>query len=267
MENIENPGGTQPMGDRAGRDGGFPPGRVMGRYVVLEPIGRGMMGEVYAAYDVDLDRKVALKVVSPIAATSATAAASEARLMREARAMAQLAHPHIVTVHEVGQLAGRVFLAMEFVGGTTLADRMDSRPGQREVVELFLQAGRGLAAAHAAGLVHRDFKPANARVGREGRVRVTDFGLARPDEPVDRATPSPTLTAITQTGVLVGTPAYMAPEQHLRGPIDARSDQFSFCVALYEGLYGERPFAGESQPELAAAVVAGRMREPPPDAK
>jgi tetratricopeptide (TPR) repeat protein len=267
MENIEDQGGTQPVSDRTGRDGVFPPGSVMGRYVVLEPIGRGTMGEVHAAYDVDLDRKVALKVVSRVAGTSVAAAASEARLMREARAMAQLAHPNIVTVHEVGQFAGQVFVAMEFVDGATLADRMDSRPGQREVVELFIQAGRGLAAAHAAGLVHRDFKPANVLVGRDGRVRVTDFGLARADESADRAIPSPALTGITQTGVLIGTPAYMAPEQHLRQTIDARSDQFNFCVALYEGLYGERPFAGEALPELAAAVVAGRMREPPADAK
>lgn len=124
---TEDQGGTQPMSDPAGRDGVFPPGRVMGRYVVLEPIGRGTMGEVHAAYDVDLDRKVALKVVSRVAGASVAAAAGEARLMREARAMAQLAHPNIVTVHEVGQLAGQVFVAMEFVDGTTLADRMDGR--------------------------------------------------------------------------------------------------------------------------------------------
>src|SRR5690242_17002889 len=207
MENTEELGRTQPVSDARGHDA-FRSGKIMGRYAVLDPIGRGTMGEVYAAYDVNLDRKVALKFVSPAAGSAIAEAAREARLMREARAMAQLAHPNIVTVHEVGQFAGQVFVAMEFVEGTTLADRMDHRPAQREIVALFSQAGRGLAAAHAAGLVHRDFKPANVLVGRDGRVRVTDFGLARPGEPLDRAALAPALPTLTQTGVLAGTPAY-----------------------------------------------------------
>jgi tetratricopeptide (TPR) repeat protein len=193
------------------------------------------------------------------------------RLRREAQAMAQLAHPNVVAVHDVGVYEDRVFVAMEYVQGTTLAHWLAAAPRtQREILGAFIAAGRGLAAAHAAGLVHRDFKPENVMVGDDGRVRVGDFGLARPfDTRVARfakpATDTP--TDLTSTGVVVGTPLYMAPEQYLGDPADARTDQFSFCVALHGAIYGVRPFAGDTFTDLAAAVLGGKIEPTPKDVR
>jgi tetratricopeptide (TPR) repeat protein len=255
-------------------------GETVGRYVVIDRVGAGGMAVVYAAYDPELDRKVALKLLHPDASGSASAGDAKLRLLREAQATARLSHPNVVTVHDVGAYRDQVFIALEFVEGDTLWQRMaDLRPRWREILTLFLSAGRGLAAAHAAGLVHRDFKPTNVLVGQDGRPRVADFGLARqvgqspavaalaagvqalgqPD-----ARPSPALgTPLTLRGAVLGTPAYMAPEQVEGQPADARSDQFSFCVALWEGLYGERPFAGNTEAALFESIRQGALRAPP----
>ncbi|HEX3480956.1 MAG TPA: serine/threonine-protein kinase [Kofleriaceae bacterium] len=231
-----------------------------GRYILLELIGAGGMGVVYAAFDPRLDRKVALKLVWD------EDAAARASIEREARLAARLQHPNAIAIYDVGAVGERVYLAMEYVDGATLAAWVRGARTRREVLGVFVQAARGLAAAHRAGLVHRDFKPSNALVGNDGRVRVLDFGLARavhdapdrPDRPAGPRTPD-----ASGGGSRAGSPAYMAPEQ-LRGePAGPAADQFAFCVALHEALYGTRPFAGDSLDELAASVQAGRVVEPP----
>ncbi|HET6582802.1 MAG TPA: serine/threonine-protein kinase [Nannocystaceae bacterium] len=265
-------------------------GSRLGRYVVLSRIGAGGMGVVYAAYDPELDRKVAIKLLRGSAGGSVPKewADQRARLLREAQAMAKLSHPNVITVHDVGTIEADpnsgplVFLAMEFVDGTTLSAWMKERKRSwREVLHVLLAAGRGLAAAHAVGLVHRDFKPDNVLLGRDpqgahgfARVLVTDFGLARPAAGKTDAFASVAPVAgtralglaLTQTGALVGTPAFMAPEQLAGERSDAQSDQFSFCVTAYDGLYRERPFAGRVLSELIANVGEGRVRPPPRDA-
>jgi serine/threonine protein kinase/WD40 repeat protein len=276
----------------------------IGRFVVIKRIGEGGMGMVYAAYDDVLDRKVAVKLLHPRGAGGSDA---RARLVREAQALARLSHPAVIHVYEVDTWQDQVYVAMEFVDGGTLAQwqRQEGR-AWREVLEAYVAAGRGLAAAHAAGIVHRDFKAANVLVRRDGAVRVVDFGLARQEleasaaqsggRPLelDADTPrgvllgeggtgrsSPRYEAIsggrpasaaeafsgdaplTRTGVIMGTPAYMAPEQHLGHRADARSDQFAYCVSLYEALYGFRPFAGQTLAALRRNVLAGRIEQPP----
>jgi len=347
-------------------------GAAIGRYLVLNLIGRGGMGEVYAAYDPELDRKVAIKVLRASSSAGVDAVEGRGRILREAQALAQLSDPNVVAVYDVGTVDDRVFLAMEFVDGSTLSFWQHAQPRTwREIVTLYAAAGRGLAAAHRRGLVHRDFKPDNAMVGRDGHVRVMDFGLARSAEtpaadgppseertrnsssarviatsltassrspgrtpaggqlrpgerlsasgvvvpaladdsssagwerparlspaaalamaPLDleaatrnlavpRSGTNPTVIErspggaaasgalnlrLTQTGAMMGTPAYMAPEQFAGKAAEARSDQFSFCVALYEALYGERPFAGKNLTDLTRNVLAGQVREAP----
>jgi eukaryotic-like serine/threonine-protein kinase len=232
---------------------GPPPGSLMGRYIVLYRVGKGGQGIVLAAYDPELDRKVALKIVSESEDDSR-------ELVREARALAKLAHENVVVVHDVGAVEGRVFIAMEFVdGGDLRAWLAAEQRSWREIVAIFEKAGRGLAASHRAGLVHRDFKPANVLVSTTGRVLVTDFGLAR-------AAPRASRPAFDATGV-VGTPAYMSPEQLAGDPADERSDQYSFCASLYEALYGTRPYAGTSLDELAASIQRGALVAPVTDTK
>ncbi|PRP99623.1 serine/threonine-protein kinase [Enhygromyxa salina] len=333
----------------------------VGRYALLRELGRGAIGVVYAAYHEGLDRKLAIKLLNPQRARRADL---EARLRREARALAKLSHPNVVQVYDVGEFEGRVFVAMEFVDGETLGDWIRGERGIDEIVAMFAEAGRGLAAAHEAGVIHRDFKPDNVLVGRDDRPRVLDFGLACPIEPIafaeiDRARldtdgeaaqfgtsldqllrtgelgdgelrsissarrryaadatddghappapgddvelsqdailthsnivlpaqrdgefddtlskhPHPSERAgedegeddvITRTGALMGTPAYMSPEQFVGRSVDAASDQFSFCVALHEALYGHRPFVGKSALELGIATGAGEIVEAPP---
>jgi serine/threonine protein kinase/Tfp pilus assembly protein PilF len=307
----------------------FGRGTCVGRYVVIDALGAGGMGVVYRAYDPELDRRVALKLVRELSEQAT------ARLIAEAQALARVSHPNIVAVHDVGRFAGSVFIAMELVEGRTLQAwyRGQARPW-RETLAALLAAGRGLAAAHAAGLIHRDFKPSNVIVGDDGRVRVLDFGLARVatlttsstttgetrelsgDQPAvagarggatgggdggdgDEVTATAEGVATSSTAVeippdealarralmvdhdgstidddaalpqilasrVIGTPVYMAPEQRKRGVIDARADQFSFAVAAWELLYGERPFEGTDAASYAASAAAGRLRTPPP---
>ena len=246
--------------------------RRIHRFAVLRQIGAGGMGVVYAGYDEELDRRVAIKVVRE----DLVASQGRSRILREAQAMAKVSHPNVVQVFEVGEFAGQVFVAMEFIKGHTLADWLTTQErGWEDTLEMYLQAGRGLAAAHHQGLVHRDFKPDNVLVGDDGRARVLDFGLARAegslapdnDSALVRAHPPASVltTNLTMAGTIMGTPAFMSPEQHLGESADARSDQFSFCVALYGALYGYPPFAGDSLVELSESVIDGKLRPPPAD--
>lgn len=279
----------------------LPPGdaeagpELAGPYVLADQIGAGGMGVVYRAHDPRLDRSLAVKIMR----TDARGSPAQ-RLMREAQAMARVTHPNVVEIYDVGTEGSRVFIAMELVEGGTLATLVKSRPPRGQILDAFIAAGRGLIAAHATGLVHRDFKPDNVLIGSDGRVRVTDFGLAcatsatelappsSDDEPrareqdsqgaVDtvevgieapriavrdsgRATEASAAapvrgfghTALTGAGLAMGTPRYMAPEQHHGQPTDARADQYAFCVALFEALTGEAPFKAESPRDLAYA--------------
>jgi serine/threonine protein kinase/tetratricopeptide (TPR) repeat protein len=293
----------------------FERGTIVDRYTILERVGKGGMGEVYAAYDSKLDRRVALKLLL------SQDEGGESRLAREAQAMARLSHPNVVAVFDTGVIEGRRFLAMEFVQGSTLRVWLHSaKRTTAEILQVYMQAGRGLAAAHEAGLVHRDFKPDNVLVSPQGAVKVTDFGLVRAEEdeetrradaleklaaklassegdgsavrkvgsetetmaPTDRMaalslSPLPRLppvpsskpsigsldTPMTEAGALLGTLGYMAPEQYLSEPVNAKTDQFAFAVALWDALYGQKPFAGKAVLELADAAVHGRIREPP----
>ncbi len=242
---------------------------TIGRYRILEPIGRGAMGVVYSAYDPGLDRRVALKLLGAERAGKDREQMT-ARLLREGQAMARLAHPNVVTVFDSGELdeGAGIFLAMELVDGETLGAWLAREPRPwRAVLAAFVDAGRGLAAAHHAGVVHRDFKPDNVLVGKDGRVRVTDFGLARHDGAASGEGPADLPLAVTAAGMLVGTPAYMAPEQ-LRGePAGEPADVFAFSSALYQALWRQRPFAGETLAELRASVLRGEVREPPASPK
>jgi tetratricopeptide (TPR) repeat protein len=239
---------------------------VLGRYRLGRRLGAGGMGIVFEAHDPELHRRVAIKLLR--LGGGEDAKSTQTRLLREARAMAKLAHPNVVAVHDVGRVGEQVFIAMELVEGTTLGTWLASeRRSQAEILAVFAQAGRGLQAAHEVGLVHRDFKPDNVLIGRDGRARVTDFGLAQPAM-VANVVPGRTaalaaITALvgrhTAPGALVGTPAYMAPEQWCGAAADARSDQFAFCVALHEALYGARPFAGEDAKELSDNVLHERL--------
>jgi serine/threonine protein kinase len=241
---------------------------TLGRFKLLRRIGSGAMGVVYEGLDAELERRVALKVLRPeIEAQRSLQARS--RMMREAQALARLRHPNVTMIYEVGTSdEGALFFAMELVEGRTLGRWLRSRPRSwREIVEVFLQAGRGLAAAHRAGLVHRDFKPENVIVDDDGSARVVDFGLARTtgmaellptlDDNEPASGPQPLPLHLTCTGAVLGTPAYMAPEQFQGAPLHAASDQFSFCVALFEALYGRRPFPGNDLPSLQRSLMRG----------
>jgi tetratricopeptide (TPR) repeat protein/predicted Ser/Thr protein kinase len=291
-------------------EAGLAKGATIGRYVVLGLLGRGGMGEVYAAYDPELDRKIAVKLLRSRGVASTVDART--RLLREAQAIARLSHPNVVVVFDVGTFKDSVFIAMEFVEGHTLGYWLQAKTRPwKEVLEVFQAAGRGLVAAHTAGLVHRDFKPENVMITKTGQVRVMDFGLARetgddqpspsqketldaaaraaalaetvppeadPDDTMklggsDKDAPVPVGSGgylrlkLTQTGAMLGTPAYMAPEQFAGTGGDARTDQFAFSIALYEGLYGHRPFAGDNVVAVMANVVAGTINEPPADSR
>jgi Tol biopolymer transport system component/serine/threonine protein kinase len=250
---------------------GIVAGQRVGRYVIREPMAEGGMGVVYLAHDPELDRAVAIKLIRPGAAEDSFE--SSARLQREAQAMARLSHPNVVVVYDVGSVEGHIFLAMEYVRGQTLRQWLTTHVlGWHEIVELFVAAGRGLVAAHEVGIVHRDFKPENVLVRDDGRVQVTDFGLARgvrEQEQQERQAPRPASASgllsvpVTVTGDVLGTPLYMAPEQHRREPTDARTDQFSFCVALYEALCGHPPFGDPAYPEFRQRVLDGKVDPPP----
>jgi tetratricopeptide (TPR) repeat protein len=235
-------GTTAPIDDDAAQ----PSDATYGRFVSLGVLGRGGMGVVLRARDPELDREVAIKVLaSPRDASSSSAR----RLQLEAQAMAKLSHPNVLTVYEMGQVGDQRFIAMELVVGTTLRSWLQSPRTPQQITAAFVACGRGLAAAHAAGLVHRDFKPENVLIGADGRPRVSDFGLVGVSD------------GSTLDGSVFGTPAYMAPEQWLGEDTDARSDVFSFCVALWEALYGARPFEGTGT--LRDRVLAGTITPPP----
>jgi serine/threonine protein kinase/tetratricopeptide (TPR) repeat protein len=227
-------------------------GTEIGRYVLVGEIGRGATSVVHAAYDTDLDRRVALKLLAtPIGADEDR----RRKLLREAQSMAKIRHPNVLAVHDVGTWRDRLYVAMEFVEGTTLG-KWCRAPGRTtaEILGAYEQAARGLAAAHAAAVIHRDFKPDNALVDAEGSVRVADFGLALADQAAQATTRRPRP---------LGTPAYMSPEHYAGTSIDARSDQFSFCVSLFEALWGERPFRGDTLAALAAATIEARIQVVP----
>lgn len=244
----------------------------IGRFVVLEVLGSGGMGTVYAVYDPELDRKLAVKLIRAGRWTGSRRDEARARLVREARAMARLSHPNVITVYDVGTVGENVFVAMELVEGSTLGAWLErERRSWRAVVDVMVQAGRGLAEAHRVGLVHRDFKPANALVGKDGRVRVIDFGLAGPVlAPTDgdgRDAGSSDSAVDEGKGVRAGTPPYMAPELLAGGSVDPRSDQFAFCVTAFEALYGVRPFAGDTRTELRHAMSREQRPAVPPDSE
>ncbi|MGE0550811.1 MAG: protein kinase [Kofleriaceae bacterium] len=271
------------------RPGKMTAGAPLGGYELLEVLGEGGMGVVWSAHDPNLDRMLAIKVLK----RSDAPPALRKRLLREARAMARLKHPNVLTVYEVGTEGDRDFIAMEVVDGGSLDEWLTTKPPRGEVIAALIAAGRGLAAAHAAGLVHRDFKPHNILRSREGRVLVTDFGLARgvsDDSPSESpalsrnvvpasaaldttldATPPPAPgsgppfrpsdsvldSTLTQTGALLGTPAYMAPEQFAGAVPDPRTDQFSFSVTAWQALTGSRPYSGSTIDELRLAAASG----------
>jgi serine/threonine protein kinase/tetratricopeptide (TPR) repeat protein len=299
---VEASGNTMPTSvamSRKRSETVIPRGQSVGRYVLLDKLGSGGMGVVYSAYDPELDRKVAIKLMHP-SDRFGNADVAHARLMREAQSMARLADPNVISVYDVGAVEGRVFVAMELVDGCTLKTWLREVPRTwREVVRVFTAAGKGLAAAHAAGLVHRDFKPDNVLIGNDGRVRVTDFGVARAadgpslasNSPPQGVSPEAALEAelesppgsrifesederaqdqgpsapLTREGAIVGTPCYMAPEQLRLQAVDARTDQFSFCVTLFEALYGRRPYPGKTLPAIAMQMREGRVPETPRD--
>jgi serine/threonine protein kinase len=262
-----SPGPARPAASPGAVDLG--PWDNVGRYTIRSRLGAGAMGDVFAADDPELDRTVALKILRSDVGDPSTEA--RVRFQREAQAMARLNHPNVVAVYEIGTLGDRAFMAMELVSGPTLAAWLaEGRRGWREVRDVFVQAGRGLMAAHAAGLVHRDFKPSNVLVG--DRVRVADFGLARAAIDREAATtraPTPLDGVITRAGDAPGTPAYMAPEQRAGAPAGPLSDQYAFAVALHEALFGVRPGSVVPQDRLRAvpgwlrAVAERALRERP----
>ena len=248
------------------------PGASVGKYRLDRVLGAGGMGVVWAAFDPDLERPVAIKVLRSLDSGDTL----RTRLLREARAMARLKHPNVLTVYEVGTDRNRDYIAMELIDGADLDGWLASKPSRPDIVAALLAAGRGLAAAHDAGLIHRDLKPHNILRSKDGRVYVTDFGLARGqiDDGADvvqvplaatavasgsqpRALDSVLDSPLTQTGMLIGTPAYMAPEQFAGRAPDPRSDQFAFCVTAWEALTGARPFAGKTLEDLRIAASAG----------
>ena len=259
---------------------------AIGPFIVLRKLGEGAMGVVYAGFDISLDRKVALKLVRRQLLDKP---AVRSRMIREAQAMARLSNPHVVQVYQVGEHAGGIYVAMEYIDGQTLGEWLRARPRPwQAVLRTVCEAGRGLAAAHAAGLVHRDFKPDNVLVDGHDHARVLDFGLVQAgssseddmrqtredtevhttlpgQESVERSNNMHWSVRLTQAGKVLGTPAYMSPEQHFGEPSGPYSDQFSFAVTLYEALYGVRPFVGDTWASIKAQVERGVVAPPPAD--
>jgi WD40 repeat protein/serine/threonine protein kinase len=250
-------------------DGDMPLGGLLEHYEILEQLGHGGMGVVYAALDRKLDRKVAIKRL-----LSRGTAEHQRRLIDEARAMAKLAHPNVVQVYEIGETNGATFIVMEYVAGLTLRrwlERNQNHPPER-ILDLLIQAGRGLEAAHAAGLVHRDFKPENVIVGDDGRVRVLDFGLVL-DATASRAlldvagSDSSVPERVGKQGAIIGTPSYMALEQWSGLACTPATDQYAFCVVAHEALYGIRPFVAEHFWQLLDKITNAELTPIPADTK
>ncbi|MCH9684632.1 MAG: serine/threonine protein kinase [Deltaproteobacteria bacterium] len=272
------PGVPQPIDDDRrpaafSMTGPLRPGDRVGRFIVRCRLGRGGMGVVYGAYDSMLGRRVALKLVRHRDTPPIVEMHVDERLRREAQALARLSHPNVVSLYDVGSCDRGDYLAMELVPGIDLDQWLRAQPRTfAEIVEAFLPAGRGLSAAHDAGLIHRDFKPTNVIVGPHGHVTVVDFGLARLAEQAttlseraheaelagDRNEPW-YAQRLTGTNIIVGTRGYMAPEQLLGLGVSPRADQFSFCVALFEALYGVRPYPGATAVETATSFARGNL--------
>src|SRR5262245_43866611 len=240
-------------------------GSHIGAYRLLEPLGRGGMGEVYLALDTRLGRKVAVK---SLRAEFTTDAERLRRFEQEARAASALNHPNIITIHEVGETDSIHYIVTEYVEGETLRQRLTNAPQiplkLSEMIGLAAQIAAALAAAHGAGIIHRDIKPENVMVRRDGILKVLDFGLAKLTEPSSPVIDSQAATIArnrTDTGVVMGTPRYMAPEQARGEKVDARTDIFSLGVALYEMLAGRAPFTGATASDCIAAI----LKEEPPD--
>ena len=265
--------GDIPLPDTYIRDEGplpserpYRPGDLLGRYRLLDEVGQGGMGVVFRAKDEDLGRDVALKLLHPRYAADERLAL---RVVHEGRALASLDHPNVVRVFDIGTHEGRVYVVMEFVPGVTLS-RWWRDKSPKEILACLREAGRGLAAAHEAQITHRDFKPANVLVDPTGRPRVLDFGLARHQNsgfsresqsvPVED---SANLENLTRSGLVVGTPPYMSPEALSGDAPDPRSDQYSFAVTLYEGLYGRRPIPGRTAQEMVDALSDTDPRDIP----
>ena len=276
ISNDPTIGGVSPMGSPrsvAGKieTGTLKNGTTIGRYVLRKVVGRGGMGVVYVAFDPTLNRRIAIKILHGKKSFDDSEKA-RLRLLREAQAMAAIGHPNLVQVHDVGTYRGAVFIAMEFVNGRTLREWNAETTAEDwgTILKVYLSAASALQAAHDADLIHRDFKPDNVMLGFDSRVRVMDFGLARstskrkPDASMsgDLSTSDVLDKPLTATGMIMGTPAYMAPEQFLGEPTDERTDQFSFCVSLYEALYGYRPFQGKNRTAIAKAVMRGKIKLP-----
>ncbi len=252
----------------------LPRGQTLGRYLVVDVLGAGAMGVVYRAYDPDLDRSLALKLVAVDSKTSSRGHRERERLLREAQAIARVSHPNVISVFDVGTVDNAVYVAMELIDGQTLREWLAPERSAAAILEVFTAAGQGLVAAHRQGLIHRDFKPDNVMVDREGRTKVLDFGLARATGRVDddetleqlrtteRSGASSIDASMTEAGMVVGTPAYMSPEQHTGQAVSDKSDQFSYCVALFEALVGRRPYKGDNLATLAYSIMQGKVEMP-----
>jgi serine/threonine protein kinase len=265
-------GGGEDFDDQSGRGRELP--RVIGRFEVRSLAGIGGSSIIYSAWDAEYQRPVAIKLLRHDRSMRRD---TQARFLREAKAMARLNHPNIVRIYEVGTHEGRVFLALEYIEGQTLREWVEAeQPNVAQIMRRYLDAGRALEAAHAAAVMHRDFKPDNVLLGHDGRVRVLDFGLARSTRGTDNFQTLENMTpglrdALAEGPELLatigfsGTPAYKALEQHYGRPTDSRADQFSFCVTVWEALYGERPFGGRTASEIARAIEGGEIKQPPAD--
>jgi len=268
---VLEPGRTPSEGRAA--EHAYAKGDQLGPFVIVERIGEGGMGVVYSGYDPRLDRKVALKLLRSDSRRGKDGGGRR-RLLREAHALARLSHENIVVVHEAGEFNDQVYVAMEYVAGGTLRDWVRSaEPTWQEIVDRYVRAGRGLQAAHRAGLVHRDFKPENVLAGDDGKIRVTDFGLVQgtsgpgADEvPAERRARFPTsvpMEAQTDHRHVAGTPGYLAPEIYRHQPADPNSDQYAFSVALHEALCGEKPFLGNTLAEIVLSQCHDRTKPAP----
>jgi serine/threonine protein kinase len=245
--------------------------KTIARFEVRSLVGIGGSAVIYSAWDAEQQRPVAIKLLRHDRSFRPD---SQARFLREAKSIARLDHPNVVRIYEVGTHEGRVFLALEYVEGRTLREWVvQDQPSVEDIIRRYLDAGRALEAAHQAGVMHRDFKPDNVLLGDDGRVRVLDFGLARSTRNTDSFQTLETKTPglrdalaqgpeLTATIGFSGTPAYKSLEQHFGRPTDPRADQFAFCVALWEAVYGERPFVGRTASEIARAIERGKIREP-----